>query len=62
MHSEDRKVKKASDVVIASVPELMFYTSNSVVASCRYDVPLGMPRLVANDPKIEYSKQIVKVD
>ncbi len=49
MHSEDNTLEKAS-------AELRFgthvYTSNWVVARCRYDVLLGLPWHVANNPKI----------
>ncbi len=64
MHAEDTTVEKASEVILGA--ELCIgthaYTSNWVAASFIYDVLLGMPWHVAINPKIEYSKRIVKVD
>ena len=37
------------------------YTSNWIVANCRYDVLLGMPWHVAHNPSINYEQRIVKV-
>ena len=37
------------------------YKSNWVVSNCRYDVLLGMPWHVANNPLVNYVTRIVKV-
>ncbi len=60
MHSEDNTVETASEVLLGAELRIgtHVYSSNWVVESCRYDVLLGMPWHVANNPKIEYSKQI----
>ncbi len=45
MHSEDNTVEEASEVILGEELRIgtHVYTSNWVVASCRYDVLLGMP-------------------
>jgi Retroviral aspartyl protease len=37
------------------------YISNFVVASCRYDILLGMPWHVTHEPKISYAARVVRV-
>ncbi len=45
IHSEDNTVEKASEVILGAELRIgtHVYTSNWVVASCRYDFLLGMP-------------------
>ena len=62
-HSRDGSREESSEVVINGTLriESHTYTSNWVVADCRYDVLLGMPWHVANNPQIDYVKRVVKV-
>ena len=63
-HSKEELNETASHVVINETLQIgsHAYTSNWVVADCRYDVLLGMPWHVANKPKIDYVKRFVVVD
>jgi len=63
-HSKEELNETASHVVINETLQIgsHAYTSNWVVAECRYEVLLGMPWHVANKPKIDYVKRFVEVD
>jgi Retroviral aspartyl protease len=37
------------------------YTSNFVVASCQYDILLGMPWHVTHEPKVSYAARVLRV-
>jgi hypothetical protein len=36
-------------------------TSNFVVASCRHDIPLGIPWHVTHEPMVSYDARVVRV-
>lgn len=63
-HSKKQLVKEASVLILKGTLRIGThnYRSNWVVASRRYDVLLGMPWHVANNPKTDYRKRIVKVN
>ena len=63
-HSEDKTVEQASEVILEGTIRIgtHVYTSNWVIARCRYDVILGMLWHVANNPEIDYSRMVVKVN
>jgi len=54
-HSEADSVEKSSQVVLGATVRIgkHSYKSNWLVANCRYDVLLGMPWHVANNPNID---------
>jgi len=62
-HSKRETVEEASEIILGGTVRIgtHVFKSNWVVASCRYDVLLGMPWHVAHNPKIDYSRRIVKV-
>ncbi len=62
MHSEENRAEKAPKVILGAEFRTVtrVYTSNWVLPSSRYDVLLGMPWHVANNPKIENSKMDCK--
>ena len=62
-HSRDGSTEESSIMVIDGVLEIdnHKYVSNWIVAECRYDVLLGMPWHVANNPQIDYVSRIVRV-
>ena len=63
-HSKDKSSETSSHVVLNGTLKIgsHTYTSNWVLVDCRYDVLLGMPWHVANNPQIDYKKRIVKVN
>ena len=63
-HSREGWSEKASHVVYEGTLRIgsHTYTSNWLVADCRYDVLLGTPWHVANNPQIDYKKRIVTVN
>ena len=62
-HSKQGTREDATHVLINGTLRLgaHTYTSNWIVADCRYDVLLGMPWHVANNTDIDYVSRIVKV-
>ena len=63
-HSRDGSEEESSYMVINGTLKIgsHAYTSNWIVAECRYDVLLGMPWHVASNPLIDYERRIVRVD
>ena len=62
-HSKSKSLENSTEVIQGATLRIgkHSYKSNWVVASCRYDVLLGMPWHVANNPSIDYKKRTVKV-
>jgi hypothetical protein len=62
-HSAEDKVEQATHVLLEGILKMRNheYVSDFVVANCRYDVLLGMPWHVAQDPKVSYSEREVHV-
>ena len=62
-HSDKNSNEKASKVILGATLRIgkHKYKSNWLVANCRYDVLLGMPWHVANNPSIDYKERIVTV-
>ena len=62
-HSKSDSVESSSKVILGATLRIgkHLYKSNWLVASCRYDVLLGMPWHVAHNPAIDYEKKIVKI-
>ena len=62
-HSKQDSVEKSSEVVIGAtlIIEKHVYKSNWLVANCRYDVLLGIPWHVSNNPDTNYEHRTVKV-
>ena len=62
-YSQEGNTEDASELILNGTLKLGShgYTSNWLVASSRYDVLLGMPWHVANNPEIDYSNRVVKV-
>ena len=63
-HSAKDANERSSQVVLEGTLKIgnHNYSSNWVVADCRYDVLLGMPWHVAHKPIIDYENGIVKVN
>lgn len=63
-HSRDGWTEVSSTVVVNGTLKIgsHTYTSNWVVMNTRYDVLLGMPWHVANNPEVNYPNRIVKVN
>ena len=55
-HSMQGSGERASEMILSGKIQIgsHVYTSNFLVGSCRYDVLLGMPWHVANNPEIDY--------
>lgn len=62
-HSNEDSSETASQLVLNGTLKIgsHTYTSNWVVANCRYDVLLGMPWHVAHNPNVDYVKRVVKI-
>ena len=62
-HSMQGSGERASEMILNGTIKIgsHVYTSNFLVGSCRYDVLLGMPWHVANNPKIDYPNRRVLV-
>ena len=62
-HSREGSGEESSEVVLNGTLKFAShtYTSNWVVAECRYDALLGMPWHVANNPRIDYVNRVVQV-
>lgn len=63
-HSRDGWTEVSSKIVLNGTLTIgaHTYTSNWVVMNTRYDVLLGMPWHVANNPEVDYPNRIVKVN
>ena len=61
-HSNEDSSETASHIVLNGTLKIgsHTYSSNWVVANCRYDVLLGMPWHVAHNPTVDYVKRVVK--
>lgn len=62
-HSMQGSGERASEMILSGTIQIgsHVYTSNFLVGSCRYDVLLGMPWHVANNPQIDYPNRRVLV-
>ena len=62
-HSHKGSVENSSQVILGATLTIgkHSYKSNWLVASCRYDVLLGMPWHVAHNPYINYKSRTVKI-
>ena len=62
-HSRDGWIEDSSHIVLHGTLKIgsHTYTSNRIVSDCRYDVLLGMPWHVANNPLIDYDQRIIRV-
>lgn len=64
VRNSKQSVEEASELILETTIRIPThnYHSNWVVASYRYNVLLGMPWHVVNNPKTDYLNRIVKVD
>jgi hypothetical protein len=62
-HSDDDRVKQATQIILDGRLKVgnHEFLSNFVVANCRYDVLLGMPRRVASNPQVFYPARGVQL-
>jgi len=63
-HSKDGENEEASKIILNGTLKIgsHTYTSNWVVSDTRYDVILGMPWHVANNPQIDYVERTIRVN
>lgn len=62
-HSKQDSVERSSEVIMGATLVIAehSYKSNWLIANCRYDVLLGMPWHIANNPDINYKRRIVNI-
>ena len=62
-HSNIDSIENSSTVILGATLKIgkHSYKSNWLVANCRYDVLLGMPWHVANNPHVDYNDRIIKI-
>ena len=63
-HSKKESTEHSSEMIIGATLKMgnHKYKSNWIVASCRYDVLLGMPWHVIHNPSIDYKERTIQLD